>query len=420
MNGQSSLSTYRLLAILAVAFCLLSLAEGVIPQLQMQLLGGRMLIGNVLAKIALLVTLACGLALHPKFSYAGIPIYSWKICCSFLVLEIGYLLLECNTPLSELLLSYNSYYLLLLVGPAALAFRGAVSERLVVRCTVSLFLLCAAIGIAQHLTAKPLLYTESVNGSFVIQSWQFFDEVRAFSLFTSGLSFGIFCSLCGALGVALARKSPLPGTSLAVLSALACYATLTRLCYLIFFCACTYSAIISFGKKSSRGLWQPLIYFGLGIATILLGVKSFNGDAASQLGSASSLLDRVIEWTYYYDLLANSSPLHQLLGLGIVQHDRITQTRPAVDNVFFALALHIGIVGVVLFSALMTKMWLYLRREALASQQPFVVAAASLWATFACAGTFNIIFAAFGAIFALAILCGNGESHVNGSNARTT
>jgi hypothetical protein len=54
-------------------------------------------------------------------------------------------------------------------------------------------------------------------------------------------------------------------------------------------------------------------------------------------------------------------------------------------------------------------MWIYLRREAVATEQPFIIAAASLWATIACAGTFNIVFGSFGAVFALAILCNNGK-----------
>jgi hypothetical protein len=76
-----------------------------------------------------------------------------------------------------------------------------------------------------------------------------------------------------------------------------------------------------------------------------------------------------------------------------------------IDNLPLALILHIGIVGLVLFSILLIKMWLYLRKEALATQQPFMIATASIFASLACSGIFNITFPTFGTVFALAILC---------------
>jgi hypothetical protein len=55
-------------------------------------------------------------------------------------------------------------------------------------------------------------------------------------------------------------------------------------------------------------------------------------------------------------------------------------------------------------------MWLYLRRKALATQEPLIVAAAGLWATLTCAGIFSITFSSFGAVFAIAILCERNPS----------
>jgi hypothetical protein len=405
INGQSHLSAYRLLAIVATVACLLTLVDGAIPQLQMFLLGGYVFT-NVFAKVALLVSLALAILLDPKIMFRGLPISTWKLCLGFLVFEIGYLSFECDMQLVDVLQSYNRNYLILLVGPAALALRGAVPERIVIRFTVFLFLICAVIGAAQYLTARPILYTESVDGNFKVDSWQFFDEIRAFSLFNSGLNFGIFCSLCGALGMALSRKLRWRGILLTALSALACYTTLTRNAYLIFVCTCAYSAVITFGKSTTRGLLQPLLYFALAISTIFVALYSYENDPANGLQSASSLLDRIVAWTYYGRLFAKASVLQQLFGLGLAEHDRFTHTLPLpVDNIPLAVTLHIGIVGLCLFGALLIKVWLYLRREALDNQQLFAVAAASLWATLGCAGTFCNAIVPFGAVFALAILC---------------
>ena len=237
-------------------------------------------------------------------------------------------------------------------------------------------------------------------------SWVFADRLRAFSLFGSALEFGLFCAFSGALGIALARKMPIRGALLAIASALACYTTLTRLCYLMFFGAVASSLVFTFCKRPSRGSWLPLLWFLLGLSTILVGLNSVSNTDAGSLQDAGSLLGRLEQWVYFSDLFLHSSLVYQLFGLGLVQSESLLSSYGMViDNSLLALLLHIGVVGLALFGTLLTKMWLYLRREAVVTQQPFIIAAASLWAAITCAGTFNIVFGFFGAIFALAILC---------------
>jgi hypothetical protein len=393
-------------SIFAAILCFLCLVDAAFPQLQMFLLDGHMLAGNVVLKAALLATAALGFFVRPKARFEDLPMYTWLLCVGFLVADTSHLVFSKGLSLVDVLQAYYAYYLLLLVGPILSVFRGAVSERLIIKCTVAFFLVCAPLGALQYLTAQPILYTESADGAFSIQSWNFFGDVRAFSLFSSGLEFGIFCALCGALGVALSRTLPIRGWLLCGLSGLACFTTLTRLCYLLFFCVCTYALVLTYGKRPRRGLWLPVLYSVLGISTLAIGLASFVTGENVTLQDASSLVDRIVQWVYYSDLLAHTSLADQLLGLGIVQNEKVLVP---IDNVPLALVLHVGIAGLVLFGILMIKMWLYLRRQALATQQPFLIAAASLWATFACAGIFNITFSSFGTVFALAILCEKGR-----------
>ena len=404
MNERSHGSMYHLLAAVAAAASLISISSGVIPQLQMHLLGGHMLT-NSIARVILALCLVFGIWLRPRISLAGFPISTWQLSVGFLLFEVAYLSASCGTKLSDILQSYNVYYSTFLIAPAILAFRGAVPERTLIHWTTVLFLICATIGIAQHLTGQPLLYTQSDDEKFVVQSWAFFGEIRAFSLFSSGLEFGVFCAFCGALGVALARSSPSRGLSLVLLSAFACYTTLTRNCYLVFFCASTYSAIITFGRRASRGLWSPVVFIALAIATIFAGIISFRNGSGSNIQSASSLVERLMEWTYYGNIIVRGSILQQALGFGMVQRYELDLAPVPIDNMALAITLHIGIVGLLLLSALLIGMWLYLRRQALAHQQPFVVAAASLWAALPCTGIFAIVPAAFGTVFTLAVFC---------------
>lgn len=413
LNALLALSEYRVLALLASALYFVALVNALVPQVQMFLSGGQSLFGDSVIKAALLVAVAAGCILHPKVKIAAIPWLAWLLCIGYLIVEVIHLTINCDMSLGEALFSYYNYYCLFLIGPAMLIFRGAVSQRTLVRCSVFMFAVCATLAAAQHLTASPIVYTESVDGSFMVPSWMLADRLRAFSLFGSSLEFGLFCAFSGALGIALARKMPVRGTLLAIASALACYTTLTRLCYLIFVGAVASSLVFTFGKKPSRGSWLPLLWFLLGLSTILVGLNSVSSADAGTLQDAGSLLERLDQWAYFSDLLLHSSLVYQLFGLGLVQSEnlRLSYGGMVIDNSLLALLLHVGVVGLVLFGTLLTKMWLYLRREAVVTQQPFIIAAASLWAAITCAGTFNIVFGFFGAIFGLAILCDCREEY---------
>jgi hypothetical protein len=138
---------------------------------------------------------------------------------------------------------------------------------------------------------------------------------------------------------------------------------------------------------------------------MFVGLISFTAEE-SNLQDTGSLIMRVGQWGFYAELILQSSATDKVFGLGIVQNEKLSADFPMlIDCAPLALVLHLGIVGLMLFGALLVQMWLYLRREALDSRQPLAIAAASFWATLACAGIFNIVFSSFGAIFALAILC---------------
>jgi hypothetical protein len=405
MNDILNLPVSRAVAFLVLALCFLSLVDGAIPQLELFSIG-QLFIPEYLIKGALLAAVLIGCLIFPQTRLGKIPKWWWLLCVAYLIADIAYLTFARGMTVAVVLQSYSGYYGLLLIGPVLCAFRGRVSQRTILLCTVSLFLVCAAVGLVQYFSAQPLLFTESADGGFRVDSWFFFEKVRAFSLFTSAMNFGMFCALCGALGVALSRTLPWRGALLCLVSAVACFATLTRLCYVIFFCVCTYALVLTFGKKSGRGLWHPFLYFGFGLAMVVAGLSSLVTGGESGLQDASSLIQRIGQWTYYSDFLLHSSITDQLFGVGIVQNEKILPLYPMIiDNVALALMLHIGLVGFVLFCILMIKMWLFLRREALVTRQPFAIAAASLWAALACAGIFNIVFTSFGVVFALAVLC---------------
>lgn len=404
MRVASPFSVYRLTAIAVVMCCLLSLAEGLIPQLEMTVFGGRVLVSNAVIKVFLLGLALFGCLLKPSLELFELPKVIWIVCLGYLVIDSAYLVLERGVPISDLLLSYNSYYLILFVGIMLVEFRGVVQERTVVLAIGCLLAVCAPVALLQHFLSTPLLHTESKDGSFLIMDWNFFGETRAFSFFNSALNLGIFSAWCGSLGVALFRTKRVKGFLIFFVSALTCYATLTRLCYVIFACASVQAGILTFGKKPTRGKWQPIVYFALGVATILAGLSMFFGDT-TDFQNASSLINRMDEWTYYLDVIFRAPFADKLLGMGVFQSGKADKLLPLViDSTPLALVLHIGVVGLILFSLLILKMLIYLRKEAINTGNTVFIAAASLWSTILCAGTFNIIFSLYGAVFAISIL----------------
>jgi len=411
---RSILADCDIPSLVAATACLLIVVDAVLPQFEMFLLGGHMPLSNVTVKFALFGSIIVGLYLHPRITANGLPISTWATCVVYLVFETIYLSTGVGMPLIDVVQSYNGYYLMLLIGPAALVFRHAVPERLIIRHTAWLFAICAGIGILQYLTGEPLVFVETVDGKTVVLSQNFFGELRAFGLCSSPMTLGVCCTLGGALGVALTRERLWPGIALTILAAIGTYVTLVRQFYLLLPCACSYSALMTFGKKPSRGLWQPLLYFAVGLGTLVYSVLSWaqESDPENHLRSASSVIERVVEWVYYSDIFLRSTPTEQLLGLGMVQNDKMTDQIPAaIDNLLLGIGLHIGIVGVVLFGVLLFKMWLYLRREALASRQPFIIAVVSVWATLWCSGIYyHGMLAPFGALFVLVILCSRSRT----------
>jgi hypothetical protein len=144
---------------------------------------------------------------------------------------------------------------------------------------------------------------------------------------------------------------------------------------------------------------------------MFIGLTSLATSDPTTLESSLSLLERINQWIYYSNLLIHATITHQMFGLGIVRNDKLVRMAPMViDNAPLALILHIGLVGLAIVGLLLFQMWLYLRRRAISTRPPFVIAAASLWATLICAGSFNIIFSSFGAVFALVMLCDTRRS----------
>ena len=115
-DDPSTYPGYRVLAFLAFALSLLAFVDGVIPQLEMKLFAGHILVTNAVLGLVILLALMLGCLIHPSIEFARLPMFTWLLCIAFLLFHMPYLILAHDMSLKDVLASYSNYYLLLLSG----------------------------------------------------------------------------------------------------------------------------------------------------------------------------------------------------------------------------------------------------------------------------------------------------------------
>jgi hypothetical protein len=263
------------------------------------------------------------------------------------------------------------------------------------------------LGFAQYFLSDPLLPTRfESNPDFLINSWQAFDKVRAFSLFSSGLLYGKFLSLLVSLSIfnllkskTIFDKSIIVSYILILLAAV--YTTLTRNIYLeciqVFFCSFFIFLVV---KNSQRSFKNNLIFIPiiLGIISMISVLYSYFsiGNTSESIVNSESLTLRYEAWPYFLSLWNSSSLVEQFFGLGITQ--AITAEKNLyIDNNFIAVLLHIGLLGLVFWFALMWNLWSWMANslsdESKLNSIQFVITA--YWCTWISSGLYNITLSSY-------------------------
>ena len=94
--------------------------------------------------------------------------------------------------------SLECFIFLALVG-AASAVPLQIRSRHILASLIAITLACLVISAAQFITNTPVVRTESSDSYFHVQSYQFVDQTRGFSLFTNGLEAGLFYPFMGGI-----------------------------------------------------------------------------------------------------------------------------------------------------------------------------------------------------------------------------
>ena len=357
--GLSHWLGYILLLVL-----LLSMIDGLMPQTEMAIFSGHVLIPTVVLKWLVIAIAGLGVLIKRKL---GVPIpmlSAWVTLVTYLLFEAIFFTLSANYSLIYVAYSFESALYFLLLLPLLYTFKETVDERQIATLITWLFVPLAILGIWQSVTNHPILPTISVDQYFQVYSWDFYGRVRAFSLFGSASNFGHFLALVAAMGVAAlgqwkGRRKSLAAIGL-VLALVATYMTLTRATYVEVLLAVITAALITFFKW--RGIRLSLlwgVYAGIGLFVAFVAPAIIAGlRGTDHLFADASLLIRYEEWAHYGRIWLNHGMATMLFGTGLMQSSRFAFTRKVViDNAWLSLLFQFGLIGFLIILAFIWQLW---------------------------------------------------------------
>lgn len=411
----------RLLSFILLFMILLFIINGVIPQFEMLIFHGNISIKITTFKIILLA-LCIGtvlLSIKKSIKKQKSIMISWMVLIVYLSIEFIILSLTQSIDLNQFITSIMSQYFFALIIPVFVLLQDTIDEKNLVRIFVVLFLALAIIGLFQYLLKDPLLPVTSNDNKFKIFSYDdFTNNVRAFSLFDSGYSFGHFIALVGAIVVSssTSKINKIPLISLVVFAG---YSTLTRNTY--FEITFVLLSAFLFKKLGCTKKNQYLILiFNFVFGYIVMKYADIISTTVSSIYGHNDLLStathasRMQEWSVIMDSWLNKNVYTSLFGTGLSQDYGFV----AVDNMYLAIGAQIGIVGLIVFAFLFLEMTRYIFKKGREQTTTMSMAISSMWTSLPFISFFNISLPEYILFFCLLLLlnCHDGYKLKNGNN----
>jgi O-Antigen ligase len=405
---------------LALAFMLLCmLLEAGLPQLEMAIFSGATPIPDRAPRFLCLVLMLFIGYMQRTFNRVSL-VPAALVVGAFLAGDTVFLYLDRSCSFGDLYHAYTLYYFILLLGAMASSLRLRISPGILTVFVMAGFLISVSFAILQFATNDAILPTQSTDKSFVVDSWHFFGQVRAFGLFASPLNFGVFCCFIGALAVAWCKslKGFVLGVPVLILAAFGCYATYTRLTIIGFVACIASSIILSLRRLRPFAVWLPAVWLIVAVVAVSrLGSFGTQGDFG--LGNTSSFIERLSSWAWCWEAFLRASLPEKLFGLGLMPHSgsqpasTATNIAPVpIDNIYAALLVQVGLIGLLVVGFFCWRCWKYLLRRVEEVNSPLIVAVAATWATLTLLGMFNIVLNAMGGLLLLVSVVSSRETEV--------
>jgi hypothetical protein len=371
-----------------IIFAALTLiVDGALPQLEMAATGGSLLF---MPRQPTILILCLGLVLLLKGRFQSSPLLLLTLILSaYIPLEALFLHFYIGLSFAAVRSALECFTFLAIAGVASVVPLQIKPRQLLVSLLLITFA-CLIITAAQFFTNTPIVRTESNDHAFHVQSYQFLDHTRGFSLFANGLEAGIFYSLMGGVATSfcLRRGTRGFGFVLLLLCAFGCYATYTRLVMIGFIISMFTTYVLSRERFLRFSPLLPVLSLSCAVLIVAQGLRTSAGAARGDLANASTLDQRVLAWGMYGAKFLAGSPTDILLGIGQGPYspysapDRPENASPIpVDNAYLLVLLSSGVLGLALLSIAYWRFWMLLHTRAIASRAPLLKGIAGLFST---------------------------------------
>jgi len=417
-------------SIIALILVLLQIFDAIIPQFQILIFHGHMIVPTTIFRIPLLVLLiACSLVYGiqlPRMLLLPYILFMLYLAFDFLYLLVfkGY----SKNPVYGLA-TYNNYYSIFLFLPFAFSLLDTVSERSFYKILWIMTAPAILLGLFQFILNKPIVPTESIDKHFEEQSVFFYNNhIRAFSLFSSGLLFGTFCvflfSLATSMFLMSKGKSRTMSGLVSVMALVGAIISLTRSNVVHAFLVLISVLVLFYGKKYRiTQMALPFILLAISICMLIVApvlhqeltiAEKFFFHSNGQIGllNYTSNDSMQIRYDHWKELSRQyiKSPKDLFFGSGLVQSNHSPfKTDLVVDNSYLATTLNTGILGLCFMMVILIRIWLYFYNRAMNSPNGFDTGIAAFFATWSFYGLVNNAWFDFGLIALLGVLVAAGR-----------
>ncbi len=385
------------MAIMAAGWWLATAINGLLPQLQIFVLGGRIVVPLwFMRALLLLAILVYGLRGRYRLYPTSVGIW-WYVFGVYLLLEVLlHVMIEELTP-GYILQGIYQYYFLLIMAVFCHHLSGCVSDRWMTPLLVFSFIPMGLLGVAQYVLYDPILPVASVDGYFQVIAWRHwqYTGIRSFSLFRSATEFGHYAALIGGLLMAIWLRrgnfDPLKAVLVMLMLVLvlaSVYVSKARIAYIV--CVATVLSTIWLAPRTrvtTSMLLMPVFFAVLGYIVAVGApqiILAMGYRLEGMIFSDDSLVYRWGAWAQFIDGWLGTGWVRALFGSGLVQGqggEFGSDGSVLIDNAFIAVGYHIGIVGLVLWLVIIWKLWRHVLETAIRRKTSLSLGVAGYWST---------------------------------------
>lgn len=384
-----------------------SIVNAALPRLEMLLFDGHVPVPSVSIKFFIFTAMLLYLLNHARLKVKLSSVFILLCFISYIIIDVLLVSSSGDYSAATLVFGYNSMYSYLVMVLLLIIFSPEIPERSISKTLFFLSIILVAIGTVQTVTNNPLFPLRSVDGYFQVLVWYYYGQVRAFSLFEAPAYYATFLIFVGAIVLAkMFLSAKIASKLIYAISYIAIFLlevlTLNRTAMVAYF----FVSIIIFGIVK-YGFEKPHLKLIMVSSLLFSAALVFSVPLISNLFpfvfefKDQSVLARISEWQYWiHFVLLDTSRI--IWGSGVFQNSILISSRDVIiDNMFLAVLVQAGIVGLIFVIYVIYYIWSTLVDRYLHAQNPIAMAVISLitvWPIFAVFGTGLNIFPIYAAI----------------------